>query len=56
MTRHAGLRQVARLVKIGVPFREAWEMNPAMRLAWLVVDGENEGREFDWAELAWRKP
>ncbi len=46
---------MAKLVKIGVPWEQAWKMNPAMRLAWLVIDGENEGGSFDWKAMRWNK-
>lgn len=47
------------LMKGGVPFDIAWamadsaEMTPAV-LAWIVIMGEIEGGEFDWARLKWR--
>jgi hypothetical protein len=47
---------VARLVKVGVPFDKAWDMKPMMKLAWLVADGENDGGEFDWQAMRWKKP
>ena len=43
-------------MKIGVPYREAFEMSAAMRLAWLVIDGENDGRRWDWKRLEWEEP
>jgi hypothetical protein len=47
------MRQVAYLVKNGVPYEVAMHMSAARRLAWSVTFGELDGQRFDWDSMAW---
>ncbi len=49
------MRQVAFLVKCGVPWETAMHMNAARRLAWGVTFRELEGDAvFDWDSMTWK--
>ena len=50
------LREVLRLVKHGVPWRDAWAMSPTRRWAVIVAAGEIDGGSYDWNTLRWREP
>ncbi|MGE4482010.1 hypothetical protein [Acidocella sp.] len=41
------------LVRCGVPYEVAFNMDEAERLAFIVTMGTLEGRVFDWATLCW---
>lgn len=41
------------LICAGVPFDVAWAMEPNERLAYLVVKGISEGREWDFRTMRW---
>jgi len=43
------------LVRNGVPFDVAFSLPADERLAWVVVFGELDGREFDWRAMRWRE-
>jgi len=43
------------LVKNGVPWSEAFELDQAEVMAFCVTFGEFEGGEFDWSSMQWRK-
>jgi hypothetical protein len=50
------IREVMRLVKLGVPWSEAWAMSPARRWALIVAAGEMDGGRFDWTKRRWIEP
>lgn len=41
-------------MKNGVPWDEAWSMEPVEALAAAVVFGEMEGNRFDWQSMTWK--
>jgi hypothetical protein len=41
-------------LRYGVPFDVAFSLPNDMRVAMLIVFGENEGGKFDWAALRWQ--
>jgi hypothetical protein len=42
------------LVKHGVPLDVAFSLDPAERLAWVIVMGEFEGLRWDYEARGWR--
>jgi hypothetical protein len=51
---HPGFSEALWLVKNGVPYDVAFQMDHAERMAHCVVFGELEGNEYDWTALRWR--
>ncbi|GAC1626785.1 MAG: hypothetical protein NVS9B10_15070 [Nevskia sp.] len=47
MIRHGPMRQALWLVKNGVPFDTAMNLDPVAMFAWSVIFREFEGAEFD---------
>lgn len=43
------------LVRLGVPYDVAFSLDPADRIAHLVVLGEYEGNTFDWSAGEWEQ-
>lgn len=48
-------RQILSLVKQGVPWDVACEMDDDERTACLIICGELEGEKWDWGEMRWIK-
>jgi hypothetical protein len=44
------------LVKNGVPYERAFDMEDAERIAHSVVFGEFEGQKFNWSTMRFEKP
>jgi hypothetical protein len=42
--------------RFGFSEETAFGMKPAMRMACFVVDGEDQGLEFNWKQQTWFKP
>jgi hypothetical protein len=42
------------LVKSGVPYNVAFELDDASRTAYIVILGSLDGLQFDWKRLRWR--
>jgi hypothetical protein len=42
-------------VKNGVPFDVAFAWDEAFVLAAVVIFGEQEGGEFDWSDMRWKR-
>jgi hypothetical protein len=42
--------------RFGLSEETAFGMSPEIRMACFVVDGEDQGREFDWESGKWIKP
>ena len=43
------------LVRNGIPFDVAMSLDPEVRVAWVVILGQQDGHEFDWDTLTWSK-
>lgn len=43
------------LVKNGVPFEIAEDLDGPELLAWTIIMGECEGGEWDWSRMEWKK-
>jgi hypothetical protein len=41
--------------KAGLPFEVAFREDDGFVLAWVVAASENEGADFNWHNLTWRK-
>ncbi len=48
-----GLKEALALVSRGVPYEVAMRMSLQRRLAFNVIFGELDGRDFDWRALRW---
>ena len=48
------MRECFRLLKYGVPFDVAFSIPNNLRVAWLIIGGEAEGKVFDWSNLDWK--
>lgn len=48
-------RQILSLVKQGIPWDVACEMEDDERTACLIICGELDGEKWDWAEMRWVK-
>lgn len=44
------------LVAKGVPWEVAQKLRPAQVLAFQIILGQNDGREWDWSRLEWLPP
>lgn len=56
MSRDPWLHQSLYLVKCGVPYELAMEMDDAERLAHAVIFAEFEGSGFDWQAMRFTPP
>lgn len=43
------------LVRNGVPFDVAMSIDAEVRVAWVVILGQQDGYQFDWDTLTWSK-
>jgi hypothetical protein len=48
------MRECLWLVKHGIPFDVAFELDDVTRAAWCIVFSEMEGRTFDWSTMSFR--
>lgn len=46
-------RNVLALIKHGVPFEIAFNLEWPEIIGWLVIFGEMEGQKFDWNSMKW---
>ncbi len=49
------MRQLMRLLKIGVPWNVAINSSVTRRFAMIVAAGEIEGGTFDWGNMRWEE-
>jgi hypothetical protein len=49
------MRECVQLVKHGFPFDVAFSVPNDLRVAWLIIAGECDGGEFDWASGNFRR-
>jgi len=42
--------------RFGLSESTAFGMSPSVRMACFIVDGEDQGLVFNWAERKWLKP
>jgi hypothetical protein len=42
--------------RFGFSEETAFGMDPELRMACFVIDGEDQGLTFDWKSLSWVKP
>lgn len=53
LTRHPALMDCLYLVQCGVPYRVAFALDDAERVAYVVIYGTLSGLSFDWKRLQW---
>ena len=53
LARHPELIETLWLVKNGVPYEAAFELDAEERMAYLVIFAEFQGAKFDWRAMRW---
>ena len=53
----ADFREPALLMKrFGLSEETAFGMSPEVRMAFFIVDGEDQGLQYNWKSMKWIKP